>query len=188
MLSCFSHVWLFMTLCTIAHQAPQSMGILQARILEWVGMPFSTGSSWPSDQTHVLLHCRLILYPLSHEGGPNIYVFNLKLKKKPPKPKNHHVTLPPYNLQAGTLRRHSVFRLWLFALPASATDPLPGLCNSNLTAWFRTRLWIYVTPPSPLVPHAWPDLLNQCPHPIHSINKTQQNHIYVCKLRSLNHW
>ena len=136
-----------------------------------------------------LLHCRLILYPLSHQGGPNIYVFTLKLKKKPPKPKNnHHVTLPPYNLQAGTLRRHSVFRLWLFALPASATDPLPGLCNSNLTAWFRTRLWIYVTPPSPLVPHAWPDLLNQCPRPIHSINKTQQNHTYVCKLRSLNHW
>ena len=78
----------FMTLCTIAHQAPQSMGILQARILEWVGMPFSTGSSWPSDQTHVLLHCRLILYPLSHEGGPNIYVFKIEKKttqtKKPP--------------------------------------------------------------------------------------------------------
>ena len=26
-------------------------GILQARILEWVAMPFSRGSSWPRDQT-----------------------------------------------------------------------------------------------------------------------------------------
>ena len=26
-------------------------GILQARILEWVAMPFSRGSSWPGDQT-----------------------------------------------------------------------------------------------------------------------------------------
>ena len=28
-------------------------GILQARILEWVVIPFSMGSSWPSDRTHV---------------------------------------------------------------------------------------------------------------------------------------
>ena len=28
-------------------------GILQARILEWVAVPFSTGSSWPRDQTRV---------------------------------------------------------------------------------------------------------------------------------------
>ena len=28
-------------------------GILQARILEWVAISFSRGSSWPGDQTHV---------------------------------------------------------------------------------------------------------------------------------------
>ena len=28
-------------------------GLLQARILEWVAMPFSRGSSWPRDWTHV---------------------------------------------------------------------------------------------------------------------------------------
>ena len=28
-------------------------GILQARILEWVAMPFSRGYSWPRDRTHV---------------------------------------------------------------------------------------------------------------------------------------
>ena len=31
-----------------AQQAPLSMGILQARILEWVAMPSSRGSSQPS--------------------------------------------------------------------------------------------------------------------------------------------
>jgi len=34
---------------TVAHQAPQFMGILQARILEWVAMPSSTGFSPPRD-------------------------------------------------------------------------------------------------------------------------------------------
>ena len=38
---------------SVAHHAPLSMGILQARILEWVAMPSSRGSSQPMDQTHV---------------------------------------------------------------------------------------------------------------------------------------
>ena len=38
---------------TVAHQAPLSMGILQARILEWVARPSSRGSSLPRDQTQV---------------------------------------------------------------------------------------------------------------------------------------
>ena len=48
MLSCFSRVQLFATLWTTAHQA-----ILQTRILEWVVIPFSRGSSWPSYWTRV---------------------------------------------------------------------------------------------------------------------------------------
>ena len=34
-----SHVQLFATPWTVAHQDPLSMGILQARILEWIAMP-----------------------------------------------------------------------------------------------------------------------------------------------------
>ena len=37
--------------CTL--QAPLSMGILQARILEWVAMPSSRGPSQPRDRTHI---------------------------------------------------------------------------------------------------------------------------------------
>ena len=47
MLSRFGCVWLFETLCSLACQAPLSMGILQARKLEWVPMPSSRGSSNP---------------------------------------------------------------------------------------------------------------------------------------------
>ena len=38
---------------TVARQAPLSMGILQARILEWVAMTSSRGSSQPRDRTQV---------------------------------------------------------------------------------------------------------------------------------------
>ena len=44
-------------------------GIFQARILEWVTMPFSRGSSQPRDWTWDPLHCRWILYHLSHQGS-----------------------------------------------------------------------------------------------------------------------
>ena len=38
---------------TVAHQAPLSTGILQARIPEWVAMLSSRGSSQPRDRTQV---------------------------------------------------------------------------------------------------------------------------------------
>ena len=44
-------------------------GTLQARILEWVAIPCSRGTSRPRDQTQVS-HCGQILYRLSHQGSP----------------------------------------------------------------------------------------------------------------------
>ena len=52
--------------------------ILQARILEWVAIFSSRGSSQPRDQTWVFLHCRQILYSLSHQGSPNC---SIKIKR-----------------------------------------------------------------------------------------------------------
>ena len=46
--ACVQH---FATLWTASLQAPLSMGILQARILEWVAMPSSRGSSQPGVET-----------------------------------------------------------------------------------------------------------------------------------------
>ena len=42
-----SHVQLFAALWTVAHQAPLSMGIVQARIMEQVAMLSSRGSFQP---------------------------------------------------------------------------------------------------------------------------------------------
>ena len=42
-----------MTPWTVTRQPSLSMGILQARILEWVTMPSSRGSSQPKDRTHI---------------------------------------------------------------------------------------------------------------------------------------
>ena len=50
-------------------------GILQARTLEWVAMPFSRGSSQTRDQTHVSwVSCigRWILYHQCHLGSPEL--------------------------------------------------------------------------------------------------------------------
>ena len=59
--SCFSHVRFFGTLWTIARQASLSMGVLQARKLEWVAMPSSSGSYPLRDGTHGCC--------ISHGGG-----------------------------------------------------------------------------------------------------------------------
>ena len=48
-----SYVQLFGTPQTVAYQAPLCMRILQARILEWVAISFSRGSSKPRDQIQV---------------------------------------------------------------------------------------------------------------------------------------
>ena len=66
-------VQLLATPWTVAHQAPLSMGLPQARILEWVAIPFSRGSSWPRDGTQVsCIAGRYLLYHLSHQGSPQL--------------------------------------------------------------------------------------------------------------------
>ena len=53
MLCCavLSRIQLFVTLWTVALQAPLPMGFLRARILECVAIPYSKGSAQPRDQT-----------------------------------------------------------------------------------------------------------------------------------------
>ena len=45
-------------------------GILQARILEWVAVPFSRGFSRSQESNQGLLHGRQILYQLSYREAP----------------------------------------------------------------------------------------------------------------------
>ena len=52
---------------------PSVHGISQARILEWVPISFSRGSSWPRDQTHISCIAADSL-PLRHWGSPSSYL------------------------------------------------------------------------------------------------------------------
>ena len=70
-LSSFSHVRLFETPWSVAHQAPKSMGILQARTLEWVAIFFSTEGSNP--HLLCLLHWQAGSSLLAPPGKPKIY-------------------------------------------------------------------------------------------------------------------
>ena len=48
-------------------------GILHARILEWIAMPTSRGSSWPKDWTQVsCIASKWTLYHFSHKGSLQI--------------------------------------------------------------------------------------------------------------------
>ena len=82
MLSHFSHV----RLCDPMDHSPPSSSVprvLQARILEWVAMPSSRGSSQPRDQTCIsYISCigRQVLYHWCHLGSP---FFHLLPTRKP---------------------------------------------------------------------------------------------------------
>ena len=64
-----NHVQLFATLWTVTCQVPLSVGIVQARILEWVAMPSSRGVFLTQGLNPGLPHYRWILYHLSHQGS-----------------------------------------------------------------------------------------------------------------------
>ena len=63
-----SPVWLLLTPWTVAHQAPLSMGFPRQEY--WSGLPFPPPGDLPDPGIEPsLLHCRQILYPLSHLGN-----------------------------------------------------------------------------------------------------------------------
>ena len=53
-------------------------GIFQARVLEWIAISFSSGSSQPRGSNIAgslgLPHCREMLYCLSHQGSPRRWI------------------------------------------------------------------------------------------------------------------
>ena len=71
---------------SIAHQAPLSMGFYRQECLS--GLPFPSAGDLPNPETEpvflvFLLHCRWILYLLSHQGSPKEWhLLYLKWKKK----------------------------------------------------------------------------------------------------------
>ena len=114
-------------------------GILQARILEWVALPFSKGSSQPRDQTQGLLHWRRILYQLSYQGSPPLPEGDLRCpllrlprsKLQPPKP--HSLPLPPDRKGPSA---------WASSSPRTLNSArfLPRWVNKATFLWFPPHL------------------------------------------------
>ena len=67
-LSCFSCVWLFVTLWTVTHQAPLSVEFFRQEYWSGLPCPSSGGLADPGTEPG-LLHCRRIPYCLSHRGS-----------------------------------------------------------------------------------------------------------------------
>ena len=61
-----------MTPWTVAHQAPLSKEF--SRQEYWSGLPFPSSGDLPEEESNpCLLHCRQILYCLSHQVSPSLY-------------------------------------------------------------------------------------------------------------------
>ena len=136
-----SRVRLFLTLWTVARQAPLSMGILQISILEGVAVPSSRGSFQPRDWTHVsYISCvgRRVLYQQRHLGRPPWTGHSFE---------NGEGTLPHLELQfPPKTRDQGISYQWL----CPSFSPL-GLCWSPWDVWTpllspaSCYLWIQVT-------------------------------------------
>ena len=74
----FSHVWLFVTLQIVAHQAPLSMEFLRQRY--WTGFPFSTPEGLLNPGTEPVFPCICLVRRqadcllLHHMGGKDYII------------------------------------------------------------------------------------------------------------------
>ena len=143
----------------IAHQAPLSMGILQARILEWAAISFSRGSSWPRGWMGVsCIVGRLIVWATREVRmwknlQKNIYIFKSyqRLWKKIRKDITNHYSWAPWFT---SIRVSTSTFFHAYILTASWRDVLvplhrqirkvnlfsPSMINSN---FFKKKSSIY---------------------------------------------
>ena len=107
----FIHVRLSGTPWTVAHQAPLSMGIFQARILEWLSMPSSRGSSQPRDQAQAsgITGGMDIFYHLSHQGSPVIHIYTSSFMFISTMVYHRILTIVPYAVQWDLVFVHSIY-------------------------------------------------------------------------------
>ena len=122
-----------LTLCDPMDCSPPGSfvhAILQARILEWISIPFSRGSSWSRDRILGLLHCRQVLFCLSHQGSSDGFSWSCGIKKLIKLIKNclplHSppICFPPLSSY--------------MCVPNSTSElhPMEGQCNTNsLSFW-----------------------------------------------------
>ena len=82
-------VQLFATLWTVACQTPLSMKNFQARILEWIAISYSRGSSQPRVQNHVSCSGKQILDQCAIWEAPLKWLYLSEKLRTPPSPHTH---------------------------------------------------------------------------------------------------
>ena len=133
MLSHFSHVWLFTTPWTVAHQAPLSMGF--SRQEYWRGLPCPPRRDLPNPGVHLLclLHWQADSLPLTPLGKPNLHdkysSFNLQIFNPPSKQMQSHDCLPKAHQCPPLLWGHrsaspTCFTLLALALASPPSQPV----------------------------------------------------------------
>ena len=124
-------------------------GILQARILEWVGFPISRGSSQPRDQTQV--SCIAGRFLTSWAIG-NIYIYIPSLLDLPPTPLCHHRTQSWAPCAIQQLPTSYLFNTWwcIYVSPDLAIPPTLSFPTLRL-ALVPSVYWILLCsiPPCP---------------------------------------
>ena len=79
-ISHFNHIQLFVTLWTIAHQAPLSMGFSRQEYLR--GLPCSIPGDLPAQGSNPhLLHCRWIPYHWCYLGNPMSTIIHINSRQ-----------------------------------------------------------------------------------------------------------
>ena len=90
--SCFSHVWLFATLWTIARQAPLSTGFSRQEC--WSGLPCPPSGDLPDPGIKPMSPATLALQEdsllLSHQESPINWILACKKKKKKKNSRSRH--------------------------------------------------------------------------------------------------
>ena len=69
-----NHSWYFFDPLDYSQPVSSARGIFQARILEWLAISHSRGSSWPRNRTRIScksLALQAFSLPLSHQGSPS---------------------------------------------------------------------------------------------------------------------
>ena len=123
--------------------------ISQMRILQWIVISCSRGSSWTRDQTFIfcmcLLHCRQTLYPLSNQGSPvftkTTFFFICFLVAFP------QFIIPKAQTLFPLLKRYKVkllSRVWLFTTPWTVAYQAPPSMGFS-----RQEYWSGLSFPSP---------------------------------------
>ena len=106
-------------------------GILQARILEWVAIPFSRGIFPTQGWNLGLPHYKWILYQLSHQGSPNEDVKTIT-----------NSSLEIFYSQVSNIL---FFLFFVFpAHPPHRSSPAPKYCFSNSDVVFTTLLQAFI--------------------------------------------